>query len=62
MAVNRKVCGQNNVGDLCRLLEGKVLTHVHRQMSILRDAETWLLSEVALGCMFYNEIHILKIF
>lgn len=33
------MCGQNNVEDLSKPSEGKVLTYVHRQMSIFRDAQ-----------------------
>ena len=39
MTVNRNVCGQNNVEDLSKLSERKVLTYVHRQMSIFRKAQ-----------------------
>ena len=39
MTINRNVCGQNNVEDLSKLSERKVLTYVRTQMSIFRKAQ-----------------------
>lgn len=57
IAVNRIVCDQNNVDDLSKLPDEKVLTHVQRQECFWKYSkgnETWLPSVVALRCMFYN--------